>query len=98
MKAKRHMMVVSVGALASLLVSWAPADAQAQAPATQPGQPAEEARAKATVKQPAKDTINGGIVFPPEKRMWSRIVGRVKVINAYTLVFDDGTEVCLSRA
>jgi endonuclease YncB( thermonuclease family) len=45
-----------------------------------------------------KERVRGGIVFPAEKRMWTRITGKVKVVNAYTLRFEDGTEVCLSRA
>ena len=32
-----------------------------------------------------KEQIRGGIVFPAEKRMWTRITGKVKVVNAYTL-------------
>jgi endonuclease YncB( thermonuclease family) len=40
--------------------------------------------------------VNGGIAFPPEKRMWTRITGKVKVLNAHTLVFEDGTEVDLN--
>ena len=43
-----------------------------------------------------KEQVRGGIVFPAEKRMWTRITGKVKVVNAYTLSFADGTEVCLS--
>src|SRR4029077_11812514 len=42
--------------------------------------------------------VRGGVVFPAEKRMWNRITGKVQVVNAYTLTFDDGTEVCLSGA
>jgi endonuclease YncB( thermonuclease family) len=45
-----------------------------------------------------KERVRGGIVFPAEKRMWTRITGKVKVVNPYTLRFDDGTQVCLSRA
>jgi endonuclease YncB( thermonuclease family) len=30
--------------------------------------------------------------------MWTRITGKVKVVNAYTLSFEDGTAVCLSGA
>jgi hypothetical protein len=45
-----------------------------------------------------KEQVRGGIVFPAEKRMWTRITGKVKVLNAYTLMFADGTEVCLSGA
>jgi endonuclease YncB( thermonuclease family) len=45
-----------------------------------------------------KEQVRGGIVFPAEKRTWTRITGKVKVVNAYTLRFEDGTEVCLSRA
>ena len=45
-----------------------------------------------------KEQVRGGIVFPAEKRMWTRITGKVKVLNAYTLIFEDGTEVCLSAA
>jgi endonuclease YncB( thermonuclease family) len=42
-----------------------------------------------------KEQVRGGIVFPAEKRIRSRITGKVKVVNAYTLRFEDGTEVCL---
>ena len=42
-----------------------------------------------------KEQVRGGIVFPAERRMWTRITGEVKVVNAYTLRFEDGTEVCL---
>ena len=42
-----------------------------------------------------KEQVRGGIVFPAERRMWTRITGKVKVVNAYTLRFEDGTEVCL---
>ena len=42
-----------------------------------------------------KEQIRGGIGFPAEKRMWTRITGKVKVVNAYTLRFGDGAEVCL---
>jgi endonuclease YncB( thermonuclease family) len=45
-----------------------------------------------------KERVRGGIVFPAEKRIWTRITGKVKVVNAYTLRFGDGTQVCLSRA
>jgi hypothetical protein len=43
-----------------------------------------------------KEQVRGGMVFPAEKRMWTRIIGKVKVLNAHTLTFEDGTEVCLS--
>jgi hypothetical protein len=45
-----------------------------------------------------KEQVRGGIVFPAEKRQWTRITGKVEVVNAYTLSFADGTEVCLSGA
>jgi endonuclease YncB( thermonuclease family) len=45
-----------------------------------------------------KEQVRGGIVFPADKRIWTRITGKVKVVNAYTLRFEDGTEVCLSAA
>jgi endonuclease YncB( thermonuclease family) len=48
--------------------------------------------------QVVKEHVRGGIVFPAEKRTWTRITGKVKVVNAYTLRFEDGTEVCLSGA
>jgi hypothetical protein len=41
-----------------------------------------------------KEQVLGGIVFG-KKRIWTRITGKVKVLNAYTLRFEDGTEVCL---
>jgi hypothetical protein len=40
-------------------------------------------------------TVRGGIAFPAEKRMWTRIVGKVKVLDAHRLVFESGTEVNL---
>jgi hypothetical protein len=46
----------------------------------------------------AKERVRGGIAFPPDRRTWVRITGKVKVLNAYTLLFEDGTEVCLSGA
>ena len=98
MKTKRHIVMVSVGALASLFAGCGQANAQALAPTVQRTETADEARVKTADKHPAKDTINGAIAFPPEKRMYSRIIGKVKVVNAYTLRFEDGTEVCLSRA
>ncbi len=98
MKTNAHIILVSVGALTSLFVGCGQANAQAQASTVQRTQAAKEARVKTADKHPAKDTINGAIAFPPEKRMYSRIIGRVKVANAYTLSFEDGTEVCLSRA
>ena len=46
-------------------------------------------------KQPILESVRGGIAFPAEKRMWTRIVGKVKVLDAHTVVFEDGTEVNL---
>jgi endonuclease YncB( thermonuclease family) len=40
-----------------------------------------------------KEQVRGGIVFPAEKRMLTRITGKAKVLNAYSLIFSDGTEV-----
>jgi endonuclease YncB( thermonuclease family) len=45
-----------------------------------------------------KEQVRGGIVFPAESRMWTRITGKTTVVNAYTLKFEDGTTVCLSGA
>lgn len=45
-----------------------------------------------------KEQVRGGIAFPPDKRTWTRITGKVKVRNAHALVFDDGTEVDLNGA
>jgi len=42
-----------------------------------------------------KDEVRGGIAFRPEKRTWIRIVGKVKVLDAHTLVYEDGSEVGL---
>jgi endonuclease YncB( thermonuclease family) len=53
------------------------------------GQP--DAVQRATVK----DEVRGGIAFRPEKRTWIRISGRVKVLAAHTLVYEDGSEVRL---
>src|SRR5262249_16940838 len=98
MKTKRHIVVVTVGAITWLFAGCGQANAQPQTSTAQRAQAADEARVEITDKHPAKDTINGAIAFPPEKRMYSRIIGRVEVVNAYTLRFGDGTEVCLSRA
>lgn len=43
-----------------------------------------------------KETVRGGIAFAPEKRSWMRITGKVKVLNAHTVLFEDGTEVDLN--
>jgi hypothetical protein len=43
-----------------------------------------------------KEQVRGGVVFPAEKRTWLRITGKVKVLNAHTLLFEDGTEVDLN--
>src|SRR6516162_3601507 len=45
-----------------------------------------------------KESVRGGIAFPPEKRQWTRISGKVKVLNAHTLLFEDGTKVDLNGA
>src|SRR5262249_35092884 len=42
-----------------------------------------------------KQRLRSGIAFPPEKRQWTRITGKVKVLDAHTLLFEDGTEVDL---
>jgi hypothetical protein len=42
-----------------------------------------------------REEVRGGIAFPPEKHVWIRISGNVKVLNAHALLFDDGTEVDL---
>jgi enterochelin esterase-like enzyme len=44
-----------------------------------------------------KEQVRGGIVFPPEKRMWTRITGKVEVLSAHVLRYEDGTEVDLNR-
>ena len=36
--------------------------------------------------------VRCGIAFPPEKRMWTRIVGKVKVLDPHSLVFENGIE------
>jgi endonuclease YncB( thermonuclease family) len=43
-----------------------------------------------------KDLIRGGIAFDPAKRVLVRISGKVKVIDAHTLVFEDGTQADLN--
>jgi endonuclease YncB( thermonuclease family) len=40
-----------------------------------------------------KETVTGGIAFRPQNRQWIRISGTAKVLDAHTLVFEDGTEV-----
>jgi endonuclease YncB( thermonuclease family) len=44
---------------------------------------------------PMREEIRGGIAFRPEKRAWVRLTGKVKVVDARTIVYDDGTEVVL---
>lgn len=39
-----------------------------------------------------KDEVRGGIAFRPEKRTWIRISGKVRVLDAHTLAYEDGTE------
>jgi hypothetical protein len=53
--------------------------------------PGDEGKSKVT-----KEQVSGGIAFPPEKRKWTRITGKAKVLNAHTLLFGDGTEVDLN--
>ena len=43
-----------------------------------------------------RENVRGGIAFPPEKRVWVRISGKPAVLNAHTLLFEDGTEVDLN--
>src|SRR5262249_14730977 len=42
-----------------------------------------------------KEEIRGGVAFPPENRKWIRITGKVKVLDAHTLLYEEGTEVDL---
>jgi len=98
MKTNAHIILLSVSALTSLFGGCGQANAQAPASTAQRTPAAKQAGVKTADQHPAKDTINGGIAFPPEKRMYSRITGRVKVVNAYTLRFEDETEACLSGA
>jgi endonuclease YncB( thermonuclease family) len=55
--------------------------------------PAQEPKEKAAVK---KEQVVGGIAFPPEDRKLTRISGKVKVLDAHTLLYEDGTEVDLN--
>src|SRR5262249_60189275 len=45
-----------------------------------------------------KEQVRGGIAFPLETRQWTRITGKVKVLTAHVLLFEDGTEVDLNGA
>jgi endonuclease YncB( thermonuclease family) len=42
-----------------------------------------------------REQVRGGVAFPPETRWWFRVTGKVKVLDAHTLVYEDGTEVDL---
>jgi endonuclease YncB( thermonuclease family) len=42
-----------------------------------------------------REEVRGGIAFRPEKRTWIRLVGKVKVLDARTLVYEDGSKVGL---
>ena len=45
-----------------------------------------------------REKVTGGIAFLPEKRQWIRITGKVKVLSAHTLVYEDGTKADLGEA
>jgi hypothetical protein len=45
-----------------------------------------------------KEQVVGGIAFPPEKRQWTRITGKVKVLSAHHLRYEDGTEADLGAS
>src|SRR5262249_52802474 len=42
-----------------------------------------------------REEIRGGVAFSPENRKWIRITGKVKVLDAHTLLYEGGTEVDL---
>jgi endonuclease YncB( thermonuclease family) len=42
-----------------------------------------------------KEQVRGGIAFSPQNRWWIRVRGKVKVLDAHTLLYEDGTEVDL---
>ncbi len=48
-----------------------------------------------SVTRTVKDEVRGGIAFRPEKRTWVRISGKVKVLAAHTVAYEDGSEVRL---
>jgi endonuclease YncB( thermonuclease family) len=55
--------------------------------------PCQEVKEQAGLK---REQVVGGIAFPPEDRKWTRITGKVKVLDAHTLLYEDGTEVDLN--
>jgi endonuclease YncB( thermonuclease family) len=55
----------------------------------------KKARDDAGKPATVRDEVRGGIAFPPAKRVWVRFTGKVQVLDARTLVFEDGTKVGL---
>lgn len=45
--------------------------------------------------KPVKDTVKGSIHHGDGKRMWDRITGKAKVVDALTLEFEDGVRIPL---
>ena len=60
-----------------------------------PGGADKGARGDGGKSEPSKEEVRGGIAFRPEKRVWVRRTGKVKVLDARTVLYDDGTEVVL---
>lgn len=54
----------------------------------QPG-PAERSK-------PVREQVRGGAAFPPDRRTWTRITGKVAVLDAHRLRFEDATEANLN--
>jgi endonuclease YncB( thermonuclease family)/quercetin dioxygenase-like cupin family protein len=59
-----------------------------------PPQPAREARTKPETTKVVRDRVKGSI-HHAEDTVWERTTGKVKVIDARTLEFEDGTRVVL---
>jgi endonuclease YncB( thermonuclease family) len=66
--------------------------ARLQAEPNDPGRPPSPQARPDTLQE----EIHGGIAFPPSKRMWVRLSGKVTVRDARTLLYEDGTEVTIS--
>ena len=84
-KTKRGILLIWLTTSALLFQSGVRANAQAQAPDAKRADPIKpaETQGQSTV---IRDRVHG----------LERITGKVKVLNAHTLVFDDGTEVELN--
>ncbi|HQR07971.1 MAG TPA: thermonuclease family protein [Gemmatales bacterium] len=88
---KTVLLVLSIGV--AVIVSGIMAGSLAQDKAG--GADEKKGKGVEGKRDTVRDEVRGGIAFRPEKRTWTRIAGKVKVLNAYTLVYEDGTEVGL---